>query len=187
MLIPMYLLIGIWGYDRRIYAAVKFILYTMAGSVVMLLAILALAVLNESTTGTTASICRRSTTSPFRRGCSSGCSRLCAGVRHQGATVSVPHLVADARVEAPTAGWVILAGGWGTYGLVRFAFPFFRLPRSFFAPYLAFLAVVGSFTAPGAMVQPTEETGGLLEREPPRVRGAGYRGDEHPGCSGRGV
>src|SRR6187200_716076 len=51
MLIPMYFLIGIWGYDRRIYAAVKFILYTMAGSVLMLLAILALAVLNESTTG----------------------------------------------------------------------------------------------------------------------------------------
>src|SRR4029078_156607 len=50
MLIPMYFLIGIWGYDRRIYAAVKFILYTMAGSVLMLLAILALAVLNESTT-----------------------------------------------------------------------------------------------------------------------------------------
>src|SRR6266513_2847579 len=51
MLIPMYFLIGIWGYDRRVYAAVKFILYTMAGSVLMLLAILALAVLNESTTG----------------------------------------------------------------------------------------------------------------------------------------
>src|SRR5215468_10404682 len=51
MLVPMYFLIGVWGYDRRIYAAVKFILYTMAGSVLMLLAILALAVLNESTTG----------------------------------------------------------------------------------------------------------------------------------------
>ena len=44
MLIPMYFLIGIWGYDRRIYAAVKFMLYTMAGSVLMLLAILGLAV-----------------------------------------------------------------------------------------------------------------------------------------------
>src|SRR5712691_4298659 len=51
MLIPMYLLIGIWGYDRRVYAAVKFILYTMAGSVLMLLAILALAYLNSSVTG----------------------------------------------------------------------------------------------------------------------------------------
>src|SRR5262249_60168031 len=48
MLIPMYFLIGIWGYDRRIYAAVKFILYTMAGSVLMLLAILGLAYLHST-------------------------------------------------------------------------------------------------------------------------------------------
>jgi len=52
MLVPMYFLIGIWGYDRRIYAAVKFILYTMAGSVLMLLAILGLAYLHYSATGT---------------------------------------------------------------------------------------------------------------------------------------
>ena len=51
MLIPMYFLIGIWGYDRRIYAAVKFILYTMAGSVLMLLAILGLAYLHSTATG----------------------------------------------------------------------------------------------------------------------------------------
>src|SRR3954466_5118245 len=51
MLIPMYFLIGIWGYDRRIYAAVKFILYTMAGSVLMLLAILGLAYLHSTSTG----------------------------------------------------------------------------------------------------------------------------------------
>src|SRR3989475_4378982 len=51
MLVPMYFLIGVWGYDRRIYAAVKFILYTMAGSVLMLLAILGLAYLHSSTTG----------------------------------------------------------------------------------------------------------------------------------------
>ena len=75
MLIPMYFLIGIWGYDRRIYAAVKFILYTMAGSVLMLLAILALAYLHNvgdrrlqlrSASGSTR--CR------FRRSCSSGAS-----------------------------------------------------------------------------------------------------------------
>src|SRR6476469_4318369 len=51
MLVPMYFLIGIWGYDRRVYAAVKFILYTMAGSVLMLLAILGLAYLNSTVTG----------------------------------------------------------------------------------------------------------------------------------------
>src|SRR5262249_38189863 len=52
MLIPMYLLIGIWGYERRIYAAVEFILYTMAGSVLMLLAIIALAYQHRVATGT---------------------------------------------------------------------------------------------------------------------------------------
>src|SRR6266446_7063742 len=51
MLIPMYFLIGIWGYDRRIYAAIKFILFTMAGSVLMLLAIIGLAALSSSQTG----------------------------------------------------------------------------------------------------------------------------------------
>src|SRR5919197_5435547 len=51
MLVPMYFLIGIWGYDRRIYAAVKFILYTMAGSVLMLLAILSLAYLQKEASG----------------------------------------------------------------------------------------------------------------------------------------
>src|SRR4029077_15195642 len=51
MLVPMYFLIGVWGYDRRIYAAVKFILYTMAGSVLMLLAILGLALQHRTATG----------------------------------------------------------------------------------------------------------------------------------------
>src|SRR5512134_185706 len=51
VLIPMYFLIGIWGYDRRIYAAIKFILYTMAGSVLMLIAIIALAYLHAGATG----------------------------------------------------------------------------------------------------------------------------------------
>ena len=51
MLIPMYFLIGIWGYDRRIYAAIKFMLYTMAGSVLMLVAIIGLAWLHSASTG----------------------------------------------------------------------------------------------------------------------------------------
>jgi NADH-quinone oxidoreductase subunit M len=58
MLIPMYFLIGIWGYDQRIYAAIKFMLYTMAGSVLMLVAILALAYMHsESPAAATASTC----------------------------------------------------------------------------------------------------------------------------------
>jgi NADH-quinone oxidoreductase subunit M len=57
MLVPMYFLIGIWGYERRIYAAIKFILYTMAASVLMLLAILGLAYLHTTRPASTASIC----------------------------------------------------------------------------------------------------------------------------------
>ena len=76
MLIPMYLLIGIWGYDRRVYAAVKFMLYTMAGSVLMLLAILGLASLHQlHDRALQLRLCSRCyTTSRCRRICSSGSS-----------------------------------------------------------------------------------------------------------------
>jgi NADH-quinone oxidoreductase subunit M len=159
MLIPMYFLIGIWGYDRRIYAAVKFILYTMAGSVLMLLAILALAVLNESTTGRYSFDLQT-------------LYDLAIPARLQfwlflafalAFAIKVPLFpfhtwLPDAHVEAPTAGSVILAGvllKMGTYGLVRFAFPLFPTAAEFFAPYLAFLAVVGIiYGALVAMVQP---------------------------------
>jgi hypothetical protein len=57
VLIPMYFLIGIWGYDQRIYAAVKFILYTMAGSVLMLIAIIGLSWVHQARPGSTASTC----------------------------------------------------------------------------------------------------------------------------------
>ncbi len=96
MLIPMYFLIGIWGYERRIYAAVKFILYTMAGSVLMLLAIIGLACAHAAATGASelqparalqAARCRRPTADVVL-------PRLRAGVRDQGAAVPVPHLAA---------------------------------------------------------------------------------------------
>ena len=95
MLIPMYFLIGIWGYERRVYAAVKFILYTMAGSVLMLLAILGLAYLHS--TGD-----RRLQLRPAEalRAADSAAAavlvlpRVRAGVRDQGAAVSVPHVAA---------------------------------------------------------------------------------------------
>jgi NADH-quinone oxidoreductase subunit M len=159
MLIPMYFLIGIWGYDRRIYAAVKFILYTMAGSVLMLLAIVALAVLNESTTGHYS----------FDLQTLYGLSIPAAAqfwlflAFTLAFAIKVPLFpfhtwLPDAHVEAPTAGSVILAGvllKMGTYGLVRFAFPLFPTAAAFFAPYLAFLAVVGIiYGALVAMVQP---------------------------------
>jgi NADH-quinone oxidoreductase subunit M len=159
MLIPMYFLIGVWGYDRRIYAAVKFILYTMAASVLMLLAILGLAVLHNATAG----------------GYSFDLLKLydLAIPAHLqfwfflafalAFAVKVPLFpfhtwLPDAHVEAPTAGSIILAGvllKMGTYGLVRFAFPLFPLAAAYFAPYIALLAVIGIiYGALVAMVQP---------------------------------
>jgi len=159
MLIPMYFLIGIWGYDRRIYAAVKFILYTIAGSVLMLLAILALAVLNESTTGRYSFDLQ----TLYALAIPAGMQFWLFLAFTLAFAIKVPLFpfhtwLPDAHVEAPTAGSVILAGvllKMGTYGLVRFAFPLFPTAAAYFAPYLAFLAVIGIiYGALVAMVQP---------------------------------
>jgi NADH-quinone oxidoreductase subunit M len=159
MLVPMYFLIGIWGYDRRIYAAIKFILYTMAGSVLMLLAILGLALLHSSTTGSYSfDLVKLSTLDvpPHLQFWFFLAFALAFAIK-------VPLFpfhtwLPDAHVEAPTAGSVILAGvllKMGTYGLVRFAFPLFPLAAQYFAPMLAVLAVIGIiYGALVAMVQP---------------------------------
>src|SRR5215831_8523701 len=159
MLIPMYFLIGIWGYDRRIYAAIKFMLYTMAGSVLMLVAILGLAWLHSEATGAYSfdllklyalDIAPRTQMWFF----------LAFALAF---AIKVPLFpfhtwLPDAHVQAPTAGSVILAGvllKMGTYGLVRFAFPLFPEAAAFFAPYLGALAVIGIvYGALVAMVQP---------------------------------
>jgi NADH-quinone oxidoreductase subunit M len=159
VLIPMYFLIGIWGYERRIYAAVKFILYTMAASVLMLIAIIGLAWAHAAATGTpsfslidlySVDLPRRTEFWFF----------LAFAVAF---SVKVPLFpfhtwLPDAHVEAPTAGSVILAGvmlKMGTYGLLRFAFPLFPTAALFFAPWLALLAVIGIiYGALVAMVQP---------------------------------
>jgi NADH-quinone oxidoreductase subunit M len=159
MLIPMYFLIGIWGYERRIYAAVKFLLYTMAGSVLMLLAILGLAVLHASTKGSYSFdlLNLYDLSIPAHLQFWFFCAFALAFA------VKVPLFpfhtwLPDAHVEAPTGGSVILAGvmlKMGTYGLVRFAFPLFPMAAAFFAPYLALLAVIGIiYGALVAMVQP---------------------------------
>ena len=159
MLIPMYFLIGIWGYDQRIYAAVKFMLYTMAGSVLMLVAILGLAFLHSEATGMYSfdllklyalEIAPRTQQWFF----------LAFAVAF---AIKVPLFpfhtwLPDAHVQAPTAGSIILAGvllKMGTYGLVRFAFPLFPDAAAVFAPWIAVLAVIGIiYGALVAMVQP---------------------------------
>jgi NADH-quinone oxidoreductase subunit M len=159
MLIPMYFLIGIWGYERRIYAAVKFILYTMAGSVLMLIAILALAIAHNAANG-----------SPSFNLLDLYGLNLSHQFQWYGFlafalafAIKVPLFpfhtwLPDAHVEAPTAGSIILAGvllKMGTYGLLRFAFPLFPEAAMYFAPYLATLAVIGIvYGALVAMVQP---------------------------------
>jgi NADH-quinone oxidoreductase subunit M len=159
VLIPMYFLIGIWGYDRRIYAAVKFILYTMAGSILMLIAIIGLAYAHASTAGTPSFdvLDLYGTVLPW------GLEKWFFLAFTLAFVIKVPLFpfhtwLPDAHVEAPTAGSVILAGvmlKMGTYGLLRFSFPLFPNAAHLFAPWIGVLAVVGIvYGALVAMVQP---------------------------------
>jgi NADH-quinone oxidoreductase subunit M len=159
MLVPMYFLIGIWGYERRIYAAIKFILYTMAGSVLMLIAIIWLAYAHYAATDSyTFNLIEL-----YRFEVPAHLAFWFFLAFTLAFAIKVPLFpfhtwLPDAHVEAPTAGSVILAGvllKMGTYGLVRFAFPLFPEAAHAFAPYLAGLAVVGIvYGALVAMVQP---------------------------------
>jgi len=135
MLVPMYLLIGIWGGPNKLYAAIKFFLYTLAGSVLMLLGILFLYFHHHSVTGVyTFALQALYATAP----------RIYSDYGPYAATllflsfffafaIKVPMFpfhtwLPDAHVEAPTAGSVILAGvllKMGTYGFIRFSLPFF--------------------------------------------------------------
>src|SRR6202046_5613256 len=131
MLVPMYLLIGIWGGPRKLYAAIKFFLYTLAGSVLMLLGVLYLYFNHHTLTGVyTFSIEQLYTTAPqipFHLAVWLFFAFFVAFA------IKVPMFpfhtwLPDAHVEAPTAGSVILAGvllKMGTYGMIRFSLPFF--------------------------------------------------------------
>jgi NADH-quinone oxidoreductase subunit M len=153
MLVPMYFLIGIWGGERRVYATIKFFIFTMAGSIFMLVGIL---------------YCY------FRAGSMDLAAFLALdlGVTEQmwlfaafilAFSIKVPLFpfhtwLPDAHVEAPTAGSVILASvllKMGTYGMLRFALPLFPAAVGAFAPWLGILAVIGIiYGALVAMVQP---------------------------------
>lgn len=149
-LVPMYFLIGIWGGPRRVYAAIKFFLYTMAGSILMLLAILYLGI----TTGTFAYPDLLSQASRW-----TGPVQMLLFLGFAAAfAVKVPlwplhSWLPDAHVEAPTAGSVILAGillKLGTYGFLRFNLPLFPEAAKQAAPTIAVLAIIGIIY--GAMV-----------------------------------
>jgi NADH-quinone oxidoreductase subunit M len=159
MLIPMYFLIGIWGYDNRVYAAIKFILYTMAGSVLMLVAILALGYYHSVATGLPSFDLVRLYDLPIPRPLQFwGFLAFALAFAIKVPVFPFHTWLPDAHVQAPTAGSVILAGvllKMGTYGFVRFAFPLFPDAALYFAPYLGVAAVIGIiYGALVAMVQP---------------------------------
>ena len=132
MLVPMYLLIGIWGGPRKLYAAIKFFLYTLLGSVLMLLGILFLYFHHHTLTGVfTFSIPELYKTAPqipLRTPPSGSSSRSSSDFAIKVPMFPFHTWLPDAHVEAPTAGSVILAGvllKMGTYGFIRFSLPFF--------------------------------------------------------------
>lgn len=140
-LIPMALLIGRWGSQNRVYAAVKFFLYTLAGSALMLVAILVL----YFNTGTFDVLELQNAGLP------AGLQQLAFLAFVLAFAIKVPLFpfhtwLPDAHVQAPTAGSVILAGvllKMGTYGFLRFALPFFPQAAADYAPLLSVLAIVG--------------------------------------------
>ena len=160
MLIPMYFIIGVWGGENRLYAAIKFFIYTMFGSLLMLVAILVLYFQVGRATGLY----------------SFGYTHLLGNLGELGSlawwlfgafflafAIKVPMFpfhtwLPDAHVEAPTAGSVILAGvllKMGTYGFLRFALPLFPGATREFAPLVLALAVIGIlYGALVSMVQP---------------------------------
>ena len=139
-LVPMYLLVGIWGGKNRMYAAIKFFLYTMAGSILMLLAILWLGI-NQGTFSYTEMLGKVPAASQ-------GLLFLAFAAAF---AIKVPlwplhSWLPDAHVEAPTAGSVILAGvllKLGTYGFLRFNLGLFPEAARQYAPTIAALAVIG--------------------------------------------
>jgi NADH-quinone oxidoreductase subunit M len=147
MLIPMYFVIGIWGGERRFYAAIKFVIYTLIGSLLMLAAILYLYVQAKAVGG--------SWTFDYRTHAALLLPELpqmlCFGAFALAFLIKVPLFplhtwLPDAHVEAPTGGSVILAAvmlKFGTYGLLRFAMPFFPLATWEMAPLISILSVIG--------------------------------------------
>ena len=166
VLVPMYLIIGIWGGANRIYATIKFVLYTLVGSLLMLVAILATAFAYQAGNG----------------GNWAGAFDLIALREYAGTTgfaqvlqlfsfgafflafaIKVPMFpfhtwLPDAHVEAPTAGSVILAGillKLGAYGFIRFAIPLYPDAAQTFAPAIIVLSLIGIiYGAIVALVQP---------------------------------
>jgi NADH-quinone oxidoreductase subunit M len=147
MLVPMYFLIVIWGHERRVYAAVKFFLFTQCSGLLMLLAILALYFIHHQVTG----VYTFEYSELLNTHISSGVELWIMLGFFVAFAVKLPAVplhtwLPDAHTEAPTAGSVILAGlllKTGAYGLMRFVIPLFPHAAHQFTPVALVLAVIG--------------------------------------------
>jgi NADH-quinone oxidoreductase subunit M len=147
MLIPMYLLIGIWGGQRRLYASIKFVIYTMVGSLLMLVAIFYVYVQAAKVLGTyTTDLAElQKVALPY------DAQVWCFAAFGLAFAIKIPLFplhtwLPDAHVEAPTAGSVILAGvllKFGIYGFLRYAMPLFPHGAEVWGPAIAILSVIG--------------------------------------------
>lgn len=160
MLIPMYFIIGIWGGEQRIYASIKFFIYTMFGSLLMLVAIIWLAVYASTPLGHfSTNLLELYSVGPSVQRDIQNYMFLAFAFSF---AIKVPLFplhtwLPDAHVQAPTAGSVILAAvllKMGTYGLLRFCLPLFPQAAIHYAPAISVLAVIGIiYGALVAMVQ----------------------------------
>ena len=159
MLFPMYFLIGVWGSERRLYAAIKFVVYTMSASALMMVAILAMYFYNYRATG----VFTFSLLEWYQLDLLIEVQYWMFAAFALAFAVKIPMCpfhtwLPDAHVEAPTAGSVILAGvllKMGAYGFIRFALPLFPGATTEFLPWLIGLSVVGIiYGALVCMVQP---------------------------------
>jgi NADH-quinone oxidoreductase subunit M len=147
MLVPMYFLISIWGHENRVYASIKFFIFTQAGGLFMLLSIIALYFIHGRVTGVYTFDYNELLSTA---GATTVSIWLMLGFFIAFA-VKLPAVpfhtwLADAHTEAPTAGSVILAGlllKTGAYGLLRFVLPLFPLPAQQIAPIAMVLGVIG--------------------------------------------
>ena len=147
MLIPMFFLIGIWGHGRNHYSAVKFFLYTLVGSLLMLLAIIGLYLIHGSQSGSytfALSALLGTQFAPATGLWLYGAFLLAFAIKFP--LVPLHTWLPDAHTDAPTAGSIILAGlllKTGAYGLLRFGYPLFPAAARTLTPFLISLAVVG--------------------------------------------
>jgi NADH-quinone oxidoreductase subunit M len=147
MLVPMYFIIGIWGGARRIYAAMKFFLFTMAGSLLMFLAILFVAIQHRTAAGSWSFALE----DLYRLQFAGATETILFAAFALAFAIKVPVFplhtwLPDAHTEAPTAGSIILAGvllKLGVYGYVRFALPLFPDAALRYAPWLGILGIIG--------------------------------------------